>query len=192
MTNISRVRVALDGFPGGPGVSTFYCAPGDESIFRSQLGTFYGHLRDQMPAGMSYNVEPAGEVLDEATGKAVSAWSAPTPYNGTSTTAATPYAQGVGSSVIWTTNAFHNGRRVRGRTFIVPIISTMFESNGTLETGYLGSLQTWATTLATGGLMRVYSRPPLPVPPGAILGASFAVSGAIVKDKASTLRTRRA
>lgn len=192
MANISRIRVSLDGFPGGPGVSTFYCNAGDEGVTRSALGTFYGHLRDQMPTGMSYTVETAGEVIDEATGKAVSAWSNPSTYTGTSSVPATAYAQGVGSSVIWTTNAYHNGRRVRGRTFIVPIISTMYDTNGTLVDAYLGSLQTWAATLADTGLLRIYSRPPLPVPPGSVLGASFVVSGAIVRDKAATLRSRRA
>lgn len=192
MANISRVRVSLDGFPGGPGVSTFYCNAGDEASFRTQLGTFYGHLAGQMPGGMSYTVENAGEVIDEASGQAVNAWSVGSAITQTSSSPATAYAQGVGASVIWTTNAYHNGRRVRGRTFIVPILSTMFESNGTLESGYLGSLQAWATTLATSGLMRVYSRPKGPVTAPTSPGGSFVVSGSIVRDKAAVLTSRRA
>ena len=182
--------MALTGVTGLPGVSTFYCNDGDQGSLRSALGTFYGHMLTNWPTGMTFTVEQAGDVIDVATGTLTAAWPDTTSYTGTSSVAAAPYAAGVGARVRWITGGVHNGRRVYGSTFIVPLQTGMYGNDGTLDSSYIGSLMAWAGSLVVAGSMKVYCRPD-PVKHPGVAGAAFSIVSAQVKDQVSTLRSRR-
>lgn len=190
MATIARIRVALTGVTGLPGVSTFYSTQANVAAARSALGTFYGHMPTNWPNGMTYTVENSGDLIDSDTGKLTGAWTDAPAYNGSSSVAAAPYAAGVGARVYWNTTAVVAGRRLKGSTFIVPLQSGMYGNDGTLDSSYLGSLQTWATTLATSGYLGVYKRPY--GAPGALAPGFYTpMVGATVKDQVATLRSRR-
>jgi len=91
--------------------------------------------------------------------------------------------------VNWRTNDYRFGRRIRGRTFMVPLNSNAYEGDGTLSTAARGDLQTFADTMVsgTGGAeFGVWSRPRN----GA--GGVFAtVTSGTVPDMAAVLRSRR-
>jgi hypothetical protein len=78
---------------------------------------------------------------------------------------------------------FVNGRQIRGKTFVVPIISSAYFSDGTLDgatvTGLLGPANTF---LATTPHLAIYSRR---------ASASATVTSAAVPDMAAVLRSRR-
>ena len=58
------------------------------------------------------------------------------------------FAAGVGARVVWETGAVRNGRRVRGSTFVVPIWSSAYETNGTLHTATINDLVRVRSTMA--------------------------------------------
>lgn len=45
------------------------------------------------------------------------------------------FARASGFRLDWTTPAIVNGRRLRGRTFFVPVVSSIFDADGTLDPG---------------------------------------------------------
>ena len=95
---------------------------------------------------------------------------------------------GVGARVEWITGVVFNGRRVRGRTFLVPLAKSRFEGPGMLTSGCVSVLQAAASALVSATDLRIWSRPS--GAPGA-LGGSALVSAAVVPDQVSWLRSRR-
>lgn len=190
MTTINRIRVALTGVTGLPGVSTFYCAPTDIVAARSALGSFYGHMPTNWPQGMSYSVETTGDQIEAETGHLTGSWSDSASFTGTSSVPAAPYAAGVGARVRWSTGTVVGGRRLFGWTFIVPLQTGMYGNDGTLDSSYMGSLQTWASTMAATGLFRVWKRP-YGTPAAPAPGFAGTITGAQVKDQVAVLRSRR-
>ncbi|HKZ21558.1 MAG TPA: hypothetical protein VJQ57_15815 [Acidimicrobiia bacterium] len=129
-----------------------------------------------------------GEVIerDPATGTLVDVHSGASPASVTGTNTGT-WIGGAGAVVRWETGAILAGRRLRGRTFIVPLGASFFENNGTLLAAALTLLGNAASTLisdiaGTGSQLRVWS---------ATHGETRTVTSATVPDRSAILRTRR-
>lgn len=187
MTNLARVRVEWSGTPvTGPGLSTFYFDSAGEG-WVADLVTFFTAVRAFVPTGAAMTVPSSGDLIDDASGELVGAWSEPggalVAGNGNGT-----WPQGVGARVVWATDGIRNGRRVKGSTFIVPIVSSSFEGASGLTAGAQSGLGNAANALVTAqaGTMRIWSRPL----PGQA-GTSSVVIDGDVPDKVSWLRTRR-
>lgn len=97
--------------------------------------------------------------------------------------------------VRWNTAGIVNSRRVRGRTFIVPVVNHVYAADGTLDTPDITTLQTAADAFiaASGSTPQVWSRPfpgsandPTPR-----VGTAHNITTAVVPDKAVVLTTRR-
>ena len=170
---------------GGSGVSVFYCNFGSDITV--ELATFFNAVKANFPAVVTWDIPATGDVIDETNGEITGAW-----IGGTAATivatGAGAYVGGTGAYVRWQTAGIVGGRRVRGRTFLCPLITTSFDTQGTILAGALTSFQTAATTLAGSGKLRVWHRPS---GPGATDGSQHAVVGATVPDKVTSLRTRR-
>jgi len=80
------------------------------------------------------------------------------------------------------------GHRVVGRTFIAPILSNSFDTNGTLTSGVVTTLQNAANTLAASGHLSIWHRPPVIGSPG---GSLAGIVSATVPDKTTSLSSRR-
>jgi hypothetical protein len=102
-------------------------------------------------------------------------------------TAASGYSSASGAVVGWITNGFHNGRRIRGRTFLVPLGGVAYDTDGTLSAAYLTKCRSAATLYVTNGSPAIFTRPQ----PGLSNGGATAVSAAQVNDKAAVLTSRR-
>lgn len=197
MVNIQRVRVAFTGLRGLPGVSTFYATAGADMI--SPLRDFYAALNGNFPIGMTTVVENFGDIIEDSTGALTGTWSGAVSAAVVSTTSQT-YAAPVGACVNWLTGQVIGGRRLRGRTFIVPLVSGTYQGDGTLTPEFLGELNTARAnfTNAVGTTFLVWGRPRLAVPATpthkavtARLGASALVTSSLVKDRCAVLRSRR-
>lgn len=185
--DIYRLRVSLGGSDiVGAGVTTFYSVT-DASALQPAVATFFGDIRGLLPSALSYTVPNSGEVLDASTGATTSGWTAggESASTGTGTGA---FALGVGASIRWNTGLIENSRRVAGRTYVVPMIGSAFEDDGTLALATLNVLRSAATGLITaaGGDLAVWHRPG---PLGA--GVPAVVTSSTVKDTPSWLRSRR-
>ena len=188
MPNIERVRVELNG-PAfvGPSVSTFYCAEGTVDTVVPALVDLYEALGTYMPNGSGMGILPTGDVLDAATGALVGAWTVSgTPGAGFSGDVV--FAAGVGVRIRWTTEGFALGHRVVGSTFLVPLTSSVYDDDGTINTGPVNGMQdavdTFLTTVGTD--LRIWTRPK-----GGSGGGVSTVVGGTVVDKISWLRSRR-
>jgi hypothetical protein len=110
----------------------------------------------------------------------------PSPITGSD---GTRYAAVAGGCVTWQTNGFLGGKRVRGRTFLVPVGGGGLQADGTLDSTFLGFVSTAAAALiaATPELV-VWHRP---TSTAAADGAPFVVTGAKITDRAAYLTSRR-
>lgn len=188
MATISRVRVAWQNWPGAPGVSTFFTAFSATQAQIDGIRAFYNALAALLPSGLTITVPPSGDNIDDATGQIVGSWGVGTPPAVVTGTGAGNYAGNAGACVHWTTNSVLLGRRVKGTTFLVPLVSTAFATDGSIGSATLTTIQTAAsglvTALATNG--KVWSRK-TPFRQG----SSYTITGSSVPDLAISLRSRR-
>lgn len=187
MANLARVRTVWSGSPVvGPGVSTFYFTEAS-SGFVAAVSAFFVSLAARVPSVVTFTTLNTGDLVDIDTGALTGTWT-----DGTTGTANTSgsgvYAAGVGARVRWSTSGIRNGRRVRGSTFLCPLVGSAFQADGTIDGTVWTSLQSAANTLygATAPNMRVWSRPV-----AGAGGQANTVIGADVPDKVSWLRSRR-
>lgn len=148
---------------------------------------FFDAVKAWIPSGTTITIPNGGDLIDEATGTLIGTWgtSGATTVN---TSAAGAFAGGVGGRIVWRTSVIRGGYRVRGSTFVAPLMATAYDAQGTLTGTALTALTSAANALLTnvGGELRVWSRPR----PG-LSGAQVPVDAADIPDKVSWLRSRR-
>ena len=192
---MQRAVVTWTGFPGAPGYSSFYFT--DDNVARTELHDFFESLKTMFPQNVKIQVPGSGDTIDPLTGDITGSWSdtAPAVVIGTNTTV---YAGPVGAVVNWRTDTYRDGGpsgtyhyRVRGRTFLVPLASAVFDLDGSLTSGVHTGLNTAVATFRTavGGDQLIWHRPPKGSTTG---GQACSVTGASVPDRAAVMRSRRA
>lgn len=185
---IQRLRVEWSGSAiDGPGLTTFFAeADGTVAISVGAAG-FFDELKSRIPTGTSIYVPNGGDVINETTGELTGTWGT---SGGTTITCSGPgdYAAGVGARVKWSTGAIRGGRRVTGSTYVVPLVVTCYDANGTLSSATLTDLDDAisAMLVQVPTQMRVWSRPR----PG-LVGAGVPVVSGQAPDRVSWLRSRR-
>ena len=129
MTRLFRVRASWTGFPGAPGVSTFYFL--DINTATESLHTLFDAMKTILPNDVVVTVGAAGDVIEDTTGALVDSWvhAATLPVGGQSSAAT---AGPAGLLLGWDTSTILDGHRVRGKTFIVPVSSTQYGVNGSV------------------------------------------------------------
>ncbi len=160
------------------------------------VSTFFNAVRTYLPAQVTIDVMSDVEILDVATGNLVGVQTAAAqaPITGGATAAANWVAP-AGACITWSTAGLRTvsskPRRVRGRTFIVPLAGVAYENNGTLVAGALTALNTAATGLRgnfNNQEFGIYGRPGKGGQPA---GQYYAVTGHRITDQAAVLRSRR-
>lgn len=173
------------GFAGAPGYSVFYATPalGLSGVVK----TFFESIKQFLPTTVNIASPSSGDTINELSGTLLGSWSGGV-GGSTQGTGVGDYAAPAGLSVQWLTDGVVNGRRVRGRTFIVPILASTFDGQGNIDTAALNTVQSAADALVTAaaGELHVWHRP---VNGGG--GSIHAITGARVADRAAILRSRR-
>ena len=189
-----RINVAWQNWPGAPGVSTFFQDPAVAQPNPEAVQDFFDAIKGMLPTGLTLTVPSSGDLINEATGAITGNWSVtPAPALITCTGAGS-YAGNAGMVVHWLTGGIVHDRRVRARTFIVPTISTQFESNGSPSSAALNTLSTAAAALvsSTANHLVAWSRPFDGAPNNpARAGSKHAITSHRVPDLAISLRSRR-
>jgi hypothetical protein len=180
-----KTPVAWQTGAGGTGVSVFYAAFGQD--MSTELTTYFIALRSLFPPSVSWAIPGSGDVIDETTGLITGAWIGGTP-GATVGSGAGTYAAGTGTYQRWQTAGIVRGRRVRGRTFLCPLISTVYQGDGTIVDTNLNTMNAAANALVASGKMRIWARPSTP---GGSDGSAHAVTAAVGPDRVSSLRSRR-
>lgn len=201
--DILRATVRWDGFPGAPGYSNFHFSVdgglwdggllGDEaeaaaSTAYQRLGDAFRNLAGVVPGIVNFTFLQEAVILDSDTGETLGAV-ARGEVTSSQPSGDDPYAGPVGGVVNWNTQDYRFGRRIRGRTFLVPLAASAYEGDGTLTPAALTSIRDFAADIVGndgGPEFGVWSRP------RAGTGGVFAtVVGASVPDLAAVLRSRR-
>lgn len=190
---ITRITAVWQGFRGAPGYSNFFFGGAfeDETSVAAAAGavrSFFFAVRPHLPVDVSVAIQPVADIIDEANGNITSQldFDSPDTVTGGGTGG---YSAATGAVVNWNTAAYKNGRRIRGRTFLVPLAAASFDSQGDLDNATLGDLRS-ATDYLTSGASPlpfvVWSRPT-----GGAGGSAEPVVSATVPDLGAVLRSRR-
>jgi hypothetical protein len=194
MADLKRCSVAWQGWPGAPGVTQFYL---DNTAVQAQVDAirqFYFACQGLLPAGLTINVPNSGDTVDESTGKLTGTWSVPVLPVTVTGAGAGAYAGNAGGVVHWLTNSVTRNRRIRGRTFMVPLVGA-YDAAGSLAPAAQGTLTNAASALvgSGAGLIHVWVRPVYQKATGVMIrgGMSAPVTSSRVPDLAVSLRSRR-
>lgn len=201
MAGIVRVKLRWSGFTGGPGYSNFFYrdrSSGEPSTTTATdaatlVDNFGSFLQSRIPIGVNLAVQGDVEVIEETTGQLEDILNITPPAARQGTVASAPYSAASGAVVTWRTAGVRNGRRVRGRTFCVPLANTSYDPDGTLAAAFITAMNTnlaGASFLGNtnSAILGIWTRP---TAPGATDGAWFQVNGFTVPDKVAVLRSRR-
>lgn len=158
--------------------------------------TFFDAIKGVLPGVVKIDVLTDVEILDVATGNLMGVQTASAQAQVVGSLAQTvSWAAPSGVCITWNTAGLRTvtskPRRVRGRTFIVPVATNVFDSDGTLTTAALTTLNTAATGLRgnfSGQEFGVYGRPG---PGGSPAGVYHSVTGHRITDQVAILRSRR-
>ena len=197
MTELARVRVAWTGFPGAPGVSTFYALSSTGVV--GHLDTMFGAILAYFPADVTLLVEETGDLIEDTTGALTGAWSSSpvTPRVGIGSGA---YSAPSGAAITWKSSTILDGKRLRGRTFLVPLTGTRFDSDGSLGSSAVTDIGEAAAALVTAeaGNLVIWHRPRIAAAATAYhpavtarAGGHGPITASSVRDMAVVLRSRR-
>jgi len=173
------------GIPTGPGYSVFYATP--NMGVAADLKLFFETIKGFIPTGVQIDCPTEGDQLDETTGTLTGVWTGG-PGGSVVCNGAAQRAGGVGAVITWQTAGIVNGRKVRGRTFLVPLFTDAYDVNGTLLETVRSTIQGAVDLLVadTAGDLLVWHRPV-----GGVGGSAHAVVSGRVSDTVAVLRSRR-
>ena len=174
-----------NGLPGGSGYSIFYATP-DMGV-SGLIKTFWDSIVAALPSGVSVTGPTEGDRLDESTGTLTGVWTGGA--GGTTVgTGAPHFAAPTGACVTWHTGGIVNGKRVRGRTFLVPLTGDAYQDDGSLRENIRATMQAAVDALvsAAAGDLLVWHRPV-----GGLGGSAHPVVSGRISDRAAILTSRR-
>jgi len=201
MTQLIRVRTLWNVPGGGAGLSVMHFRhniepPGSPTNLNAAVRNFFNTLASLCPDDVQWNWESELAFFGDEDGE-IAGYSPATQPAALVGTQTDGYAAPAGIGIRWMTDAVIRGRRLAGRTFLVPVSRQCFETNGTLVGTNVTTVLAAAASLRTAAAalempMRVWSRP-LRDEDGDIIGpgSSADVTGHAVPDKVVVLRSRR-
>jgi hypothetical protein len=196
-----KIKLRWQGFAGGPGYSNFFFmdkASGSPTPVTAQdaannVQNFGAYVRTHLPIEASLQVQSDVEVIESTDGRLVDVFNVNTMALLQGQAVSAPYSAASGAVITWRTAGVRAGRRVRGRTFIVPLANSVYQADGTLSSSFITGMTTnlsgagWLASTNTA-LLGVYARPSIK---GATDGEFHTVTGFNIPDKVAVLRSRR-
>lgn len=155
---------------------------------RAAVMTLWQNMRTILPLGLTLTVENAVALIEDTTGDQTDEINDPTPGAHAQPSGTGGFASPVGASVQWNTTTFRAGRRVKGRTYMVPLVTSAYDTAGNLTTAARDVIVTAANAyLAADGQPVVWARPV----DGGPAGVAALITSHSVRDFAAVLRSRR-
>lgn len=196
MASTLKVTTQWDGFPGAPGFTVWHFGPGGGTVTEAvdaataASRTFWDAIKARFVSAIKFTVSPEVPELDTATGHLLNVWTATTAPAVVSGTAVSAMAQPTGCSISWLTGTVRGTSRFRGRTFLVPLSVSCYDTDGTLDSAFMTNVNSAATALRTvvAAPLQVLG---LPTTPGGSDGVARNVTGHQLRDRVSVLTTRR-
>lgn len=201
MVAILRGKVNWSGFPGAPGYTVFHASTfqvefsDGATALRNAMNNFMVAISNNLPNNVMVTPEAEVEMIEDTTGELLNSFTT-APIAGTQGTGGLAYSGPTGAVVNWRTSTIRRGRRMRGRTFLVPLANASYENDGSLTAAARADIQAAADTFIAdvGTELLVYGRPTpsTTANPGPHAdGTTGVVTSAQVPDLAAVLRSRR-
>lgn len=185
---LNRMLVQWSGPPVvGGGVSVLHFAGDVGPPSPANVLSAFSAQTSFWSSSVTITVPGTGDVIEDTTGVLDSVWTASGGGSVTGTNVAQT-AAGAGACVNWLTGGVVGGRRLRGRTFLVPLTVNSYDADGTLTPSALVAIGAWANALMGSSPLAVWHRPSAP---GAADGNSYGVVANRVRDKVAFLTSRR-
>lgn len=198
MAQILRVKLNWTGFIGSPGYTNLYFrdfsegpvdqAMADGAVAKTDI--WLDAWVPALPSTVSLLVDPTVDIVNEQNGE-LEGFLTTSPDTSRLGTGSGAYSAPSGICVNWSTNGIRNGRRIRGRTFMVPVSGAATDTNGTIATTHLNNLRTASGVFISptgAGDLGVWSRPTPAEPNGGIWHVAASYS---IPDRLAVLRSRR-
>lgn len=150
---------------------------------------FFDGVAADLPSSVSIDVLSQVEVLDDISGQLVDYSDDPEELDPVSGGSSGNFSGPSGAVVNWRTSTIVDGRRLRGRTFLVPLNNSAYEPDGTLSNAALVRLNNAASVLSGAGFGSGFGILSRPSGGGAIRFGE--VTGHNIPDMAAVLRSRR-
>lgn len=168
---VNVLHYAADGGPPDPG-----------AVFDA-----YDAVKANIPNNVTITIPNTGDVIEDTTGELLSVWTG-TGGGVVTGTASPAAAAGVGACITWRTGGIINGRKLRGRTFLVPYSASAYDQDGTLTVNAKTFTDAFATAMMASGPLAVWHRP---TTTGGSDGNSYGAVLAVTHDKVAFLSSRR-
>jgi hypothetical protein len=186
MTSLERVKITWTGMPGGPGVTQLYATSAAGA--RTALQAWVSAWKYLVPDNTTLTIEGQGDIVDSATGQITGTWTDGANIALQGTGSSGQYFAAGGACVSWATNGVVAGRRVKGRTFLVPLTSLAYAGSALVATTVSAIQGATDTMLASGNVWWILHRP---TTKGGSDGAAFQITGGTVKNHQAILSSRR-
>lgn len=203
MVEMLRVRSEWTGFSGAPGYTNLFFrdfnggdpSGGDFDTATAQAAAaktfqFWEAISNLLPTVVRIDVDAQVDVIESTSGDLVNSFSV-VPEAPVGGDAPGPYSGASGAVINWRTGGIRNGRRIRGRTFVVPLSNGAYGNDGQLTPATRTTLQNAANALSvsTGTPdLGVFARPTSST---ANDGDWSVATSASVPSLAAVLRSRR-
>ena len=164
---LARYKVDLGGFAGAPGLNVWFFENGDAinaDVIGPALRTFYDSVKAQLATGVTVNVPPVAELINEESG-ALEGFDPQGTLNAVVTgTSAGGLSRATQMKIQARTSAVRDGRLIQGGIFLGPVGETAITTGGEIasaaQTTVVNALVAMKTALqADGTVWVVYSRP---------------------------------
>lgn len=185
MTALNKVACPIVVTGGGAGVATFYTdAATDITV---PLNAFWTSMMAKMPDDFVITVPPDGAQIEDTTGALIGSWSGGTGGTHTGSTTGS-YTGGAGASIKWSTTTFIAGRRIAGRTFLVPLDGAVYDTTGKINPTQRSTMLNYASTFLSLclGHLYVWHRPH-----GGVAGSSVPITGCSINLTVAGLKSRK-
>lgn len=201
MATVCQVKTTWTGLSGGVGLTILHIAtdlngvpsPTQVQSMVNRVRTFFDAIKAQIPDEVQLEVSPEVDEFDVASGTLTGSQTAATAPTVVACTGSAVYGAGTGFRVDWTTGKIVRGRRLRGRTFIVPAVSSVYDASGGMSTTVQTSVNTAAAALISG-LQTDTNRLSIWARPNAEKGYAGALENVVsgsVANKSAVYRPRR-
>lgn len=193
-----KVVAEWSGWSGSPGFSNFYfgvagIATATNALHvQTRVHDFFGAITLCIPTGVIINFHQDSQIIDPVTGDILDTLSAATPAAAVVGAGATQFSSLSGACVIWKTSTVINSRQLRGKTFLVPLASGVYDVGGGIVANRLSDMRSAAIALATpGAFPAIEQLVAWHRPVGGTGGSAATTNTASVANRAAFLTSRR-
>lgn len=181
--------------PGGsnPGFCTFHGRSNDPvpanlaaAALAGLARKFWDDMKSLMPPTSVWSFPGEALDLNTSTGVLEDVYTFTPPASVTGTGSGNVAAP-AGARVEWRTDAIVSGRRLRGRTFVVPLTTACYEANGSLAAGIMATINSAATAFRDDSFFTDVS----PTIWSRTHGIQADITSHILPDEVAVLRSRR-